>query len=192
MVKLALTQIASTDVRNRISFALRRGMSEWGVPGITTLLLAFALAIVLIFWVWPAARRLDVLEARAIDSSSPPMALIVPATIIDNGGLGSFYKNFPPESLILDITGQINQLADHSGMRIIQADYRASDDRSGVIRYDMTVSGKGSYPQLRTFTAECLTRFPTLSLEAITLSRTTVTESIVEAQFRFSVYLRGT
>jgi Tfp pilus assembly protein PilO len=111
--------------------------------------------------------------------------------ISDTGDLSGFYRSFPPETLILDITGQINQVAVRSGMGIAQAEYRANDDRSGMVRYEVTVSAHGTYPQLRTFTAECLTRFPTLSLEGLTLSRATVTDSAIDAQFRFSVYLRG-
>jgi hypothetical protein len=167
-------------------------MRESGAPGIGALLLVCALAIFIIFWVWPTARHLQFLEARAIVRAATPMQPAAPLSIRDDGELLGFYKSFPPETFILDITGQVNQVAERSGMGITQADYRANDDRSGMVRYEVTVSAHGTYPQLRTFTAECLTRFPTLSLEALTLSRATVSDSAIDAQFRFSVYLRGT
>lgn len=192
-MKTAPAPDAWNDVRDRLHFALHRGARAWGAPGIAALLLAFGLSIFSVFGVWPAARHLQLLEARATTHAATPMMRpTIPISIRDTADLSGFYKSFPPETLILDITGQINQVAERAGMGIAQADYRANDDRSGMVRYEVTVSAHGTYPQLRTFTAECLTRFPTLSLEGLTLSRATVTDSAIDAQFRFSVYLRGT
>jgi hypothetical protein len=191
MVKAGLKSDRWNDFRNRLHFALRRGARVWGAPGIYALLLACGLAIFSVFGMWPAARHLQLLEARAIEQGAAPMRPRAPISISDTSELSGFYKGFPPETLILYITGQINRVAERSGTGITLADYRANDDRSGMVRYEVTVSAHGTYPQLRTFTADCLTHFPTLALEGLTLSRASVTDSAIDAQFRFSVYLRG-
>jgi hypothetical protein len=191
-MKAALTPDVWKEVRNRLQFEFRRGVQAWGAPGMGALLLGCGLAMFAIFGVWPAMQRVQLLEARALEHLSTPMQPTAPVSISDTSELSGFYKSFPPETLILNITDQINQIAERSGMGIDKADYHASDDRSGLIRYEVSVSARGTYPQLRTFTAECLTRSPTLSLESLTLSRATVTDSAIEAQFRFSVYVRGT
>jgi hypothetical protein len=157
------------------------------------MVLAFSLAVFAIFWILPAAHRLVILEARPLEHSSTASLPTAIPPIADTTGLpDGFYKSFPPDGLVLDITGQINQVADQSGMRISQADYRVNQDLSGLVRYEVSLSAHGTYPQLRRFTAACLTHFPTLSLDSLALSRSTVTDSTIDAQFRFSIYFAAT
>jgi Tfp pilus assembly protein PilO len=177
------------DIKYRVRFALHRGARIWGAPGIVTVLLACCLTAFAIFWIAPSVRRLAILEARSTERSSLPSLPTVTGQDTETNDLSGFYKSFPPQSLVLDITGQINQVAEQSGMRITQAEYRPNQDLSGLVRYEVSLSARGTYSQLRSFTAACLTRFPTLSLDALTLSRSTATEVAIDAQFRFSIYL---
>jgi len=179
------------NMKDRVRFSLRRGARIWGAPGMVTVLLACCLTAFAIFWIAPSVRRLAILEARSVEHSSVPSLPSETGQITKANNLSGFYKSFPPQSLVLDITGQINQVAEQSGMRITQAEYRPSEDFSGLVRYELSLSARGTYDQLRRFTAACLTRFPTLSLDALTFSRSTATELAIDAQFRFSIYLRA-
>ena len=181
------------DLKDRLRFSLRQSVQVWGVLGIVTMMLAFSLAAFAIVWILPAAHRLVILEARSLEPTSIASLPTAITPITETTGLlDGFYKSFPPDGLVLDITGQINQVADQSGMRISQADYRVNQDLSGLIRYEVSLSAHGTYPQLRRFTAACLTYFPTLSLDSLALSRSTVTDSTIDAQFRFSIYFAAT
>jgi hypothetical protein len=177
------------NIKDRVRFSLHRGARIWGAPGIVTVLLAFCLTAFAIFWIAPSVRRLTILEARLVERSSVPSLPTVTAQNTETNDLSGFYKSFPPQSLVLDITGEFNKVAEQSGMRITQAEYRPNQDLSGLIRYEVSLSARGTYPQLRSFTAACLTQFPTLSLDALTFSRSTATELAIDAQFRFSIYL---
>jgi hypothetical protein len=173
-----------------IRFSLRSALQVWGLQGAASLALACGIVAFAALWIMPAARRLADVEANSSAHSSTPMQprAITPTTA--TSALFDFHKSFPPESLILAITDQLSQVADHSGMHITQADYRANQDLSGLTRYEVSLSARGTYPQLRGFTAATLTGFPTLSLDGLSLSRSSVTDSTIDAQFRFSIYLR--
>jgi len=177
------------NVGDRLRFSLRAATRVWGTPGIAAALLACAVVAFVAIWMFPGMRQLARLEARSSEPSLIPMLPRAGAPLGATASLLGFYKNFPPETLILVMTDQINQAADHAGVRITQADYRANEDLSGLARYEMSLAARGSYAQLRAFTAACLTQFPTLSLDGLTLSRSTVTDSAIDAQFRLSVYL---
>jgi hypothetical protein len=178
------------ETQNRIRFWLRSALQVWGLQGMASLALVCGIVAFAVLWIMPAARRLADIEANSAAHSATPIrpTAITPTTA--TGALFDFYKSFPPESLILAITDQLSQAADHSGMHITQADYRANQDLSGLTRYEVSLAARGTYPQLRSFTAATLTDFPTLSLDGLSLSRSSVTDSAIDAQFRFSIYLR--
>jgi hypothetical protein len=176
-------------LKYRLRFSLRSTLGVWGPSGIAAVVLACCIVVFGVFWILPAVRRLEVIEVRSAERSSIPILRSAFTPITATNELFGFYKSFPPGTLILTITDQINQVAEHSGIHITQADYRVNDDLSGLVRYEVSLTARGAYPQLRSFTAACLTGFPTLSLDGLTLSRSSVTDTAIDAQFRFSIYM---
>jgi len=169
-------------------FAWRFWRNRWGL--LATSIISLGLTCFLVFGVIPARNRLAELEASHLTSAAlerrPSQKEIGPDI---HRTLELFQRTFPPRSLLLEISGQINEAADKSGLHLSAADYRMIPDRSGLLRYVIDMSARGNYVQVRRFVAACLTGFPTLTLDGVTLSRLTPNESTIDTQFHFSLYL---
>jgi hypothetical protein len=176
-------------IGDRLRFAVRQAAHIWGIGGILTALSGLGVLLFAAFWILPAAQHLADLRAIPIDALSSEIVHGAEPRNDIGRDLDVFDGSFPPQTLVLDVTNQLNQAADQSGVRIGQADYRANQDPSGLFRYEMAFSTHATYAQVRRFIATSLTSFPTLSLDSVTLSRSSANDVLIEAQFHFSLYL---
>ncbi len=58
------------------------------------------------------------------------------------------------------------------------------------VALDMVLPLNGSYVQLRRFVARALSEIPALALEGVSFNRQSVSDATIEAQLRFSLYLK--
>jgi hypothetical protein len=105
--------------------------------------------------------------------------------------LDAFYGSFPGDDALTDLLAKLHGLGDEHGLALQQADYRAADERGQRLgQYRITVPAVATYPQLKQFLAAVLTEMPNLSLDQLSLQRRAMTDSRVEVQMQFTLYLR--
>ncbi|RTL57713.1 MAG: hypothetical protein EKK46_02640 [Rhodocyclaceae bacterium] len=109
--------------------------------------------------------------------------------------LEQFYRFFPNAEgdALTEALGKIYAAASAENLTLDQGDYRLSPETVGhLVRYDITLPVKGSYPHLRRFLAAALKDVPTLALEGISFNRQAAADIGINAQLRLTLYLRGT
>jgi hypothetical protein len=174
----------------RLRRELLGAWDDWGAIGVACVVLALMLALFIGGWILPATRTLSDLR-KTSDDRLLARPIVKRNALIAHAAkpLDEFRRNFPPASLILSITADLDHQAQEAGLNVAQADYHHSKDASGLERYDISLAARATYPQIRRFTAASLTHFPTLSLDGIILSRNSVSDPVLDAQFQYSVYL---
>jgi hypothetical protein len=179
------------EVGDRARFLLRMALERWGMPGLGTLLLGVGLLLFAACWLLPAREQLAALRASRVAVLTMPTKSVAAVDRVKQPAelWQVFNESFPPQTLILAITDQLNKAASESGLGITQADYRLNSDPSGLARYEVALAAHATYPQVRRFAAACITRFPTLSLDGLTMSRASATDPTIDAQFRLSIYV---
>lgn len=107
--------------------------------------------------------------------------------------LAQFYAYFPDAKgeALTDALSKIYAAAAAANLTLDQGDYRLAPEVSGqLVRYDIAFPVKGNYPHLRKFLAQVLKDVPNLALEGIIFNRQAAVDIGVDAQLRFTLYLR--
>lgn len=176
---------------HQLKFTLRLSTSRVGIAGWTLACAILVLSLFDLCWVLPAVLHRAALETPAPTTSANPRDRIQSAApSAPEDGLAAFYHSFPPESLMLNTTAQLNSAADDAGVHISQADYHLVQDPSGLERADIALTAHATYPKFRQFTATVLTYFPTTALDGLAISRNSATDGNLEIQFHFSLFVR--
>lgn len=119
-----------------------------------------------------------------------------PAQQVALGGqteeLRRFYALFPPVESLSDELERLYGLARASGLDLLQGEYRAERQRSGLVSYRITLPVRGNYSQLRRFVGAVLKDMPIASIDTLKFERKKSADSLLEAQVRLTLYLRPT
>jgi hypothetical protein len=106
--------------------------------------------------------------------------------------LANFYAFFPPLGSTPDWLQRIFGLAESQGLRLEAGEYKLRRDRDfKLVRYELTLPVRGSYPQIREFVSHVLTDVPASSLDELSLRREDPGSSTVEARIRLTLHLAG-
>ena len=138
-------------------------------PGTAALAVATLLALTAGLWHWQAARRLDhgaetVARLRGELPSSITMSAESP--------VADFVQRLPADPLIDPVVGQFQRSSARNGVIFVSVSTAPHDATVQTLgRTDLSVTLRGSYPNLKTALAESLDRFPALVLQRMTLRR---------------------
>ncbi|MBN9461381.1 MAG: hypothetical protein J0H00_09160 [Burkholderiales bacterium] len=106
--------------------------------------------------------------------------------------LAQLHGRLPPVSgqAQLDALARLHGAAQACRLALEQGSYRLEMQPGETIaRFDITVTAKGSYPQLRRFILRALGDDATLALESMRLSRQSIGDARIDGELRFSVFL---
>lgn len=104
--------------------------------------------------------------------------------------LGNFYNAFPAIGTAPDLLDRIYRAAERRGLTLMQGEYRARAERSGLLtRYQITLPVNGPYLQVREFLAEVLRQIPFIALDNVSFQREKIGETAVEARINLTLYL---
>ena len=173
-----------------LQFVFRKTIMGWGSAEWAIACMAVALMLFELVWLLPAA----VMQTTSYPAPAKGLSLMTSdstGTPINDSGraIDAFYGSFPPRSLILDITAQLNRAAEESGVRISQADYHLNQGPGALSRLDIALVTHATYAQLREFTTAALVLLPTTSLDGLSISRNGPSDVALDTQFRFSVFV---
>lgn len=127
-----------------------------------------------------AARQAKARPAPAVEASPPPSAR-----------LDQFYAGFPEAGEIPAVIRSLLEIAGKHALALDQGQYRLVSEPGGmVMRYQMKLPVRGTYPQLRAFVEQALAQLPALALDSVEFRREAVGAAGLESVVEFSLYVR--
>lgn len=104
--------------------------------------------------------------------------------------LAEFYRIFPNEKNLLPWLEKVFAVAQSQGIKLDQGEYRVTRDRVGkLVRFQMTLPLRSSYPQIRNFLISLRAEIPIAAMEHLQFERQKVNDSEVEAKIKLALYL---
>lgn len=104
--------------------------------------------------------------------------------------LAEFYRVFPAEKDSPQWLDRIAAAAQSRGLSLDYGEYKATLDKSGkLVRYQMLLPLKGSYPQVRQFLSALPAEAPVVALESVQFERQKVADPLIEARIKLVLYL---
>jgi len=129
----------------------------------------------------PAHQRLAALDPAPAATSSTA----APARELDK-----LYAQFPAVTAIGEQLEHIHRLARASGLDLTQGEYRLERPTAGLWPYRVSLPVRGSYAQMRVFIAAVLKELPAVAVDALRFERKRASETRLDAQLRFTLYVR--
>ncbi len=164
---------------------LRLAAMRLGLAGCVALALLAAGALALA-WSLKARRLahepLPPAPAQLAQAAPPPTS---------NENLDHFYASLGEKRHAEQQVRQLFDIAAKTGLALQQGDYKFSVDKaSRVATYQVTLPVKGAYQNIWQFSMQALTAIPFAALDDIAFRRETISEPVVEARLRFTLYLK--
>lgn len=104
--------------------------------------------------------------------------------------LAEFYRVFPNDKNLLPWLEKIFTLAQGQKISLDRGEYKVTSDKVGkLMRFQMNLSLKGEYPQIRKYLDSLLAEIPIVSLEYFQLGRQKIGDPALEARIRLALYL---
>ncbi|HZP92634.1 MAG TPA: GspMb/PilO family protein [Burkholderiales bacterium] len=130
--------------------------------------------------------RLKLLEAQP-ENQAP-----VEEPLRADAQLAAFYGKLQSAPQAPEVVHRLHAAARSAGLVLDRGEYRPLPDPSGkLVRYQIVLPVKGSYPQVRRFLAQAMRDMPGLALDGIGFQRDKGGPTTIEAQLRLTVFLRA-
>ncbi|HEY4373035.1 MAG TPA: hypothetical protein VGN52_13985 [Burkholderiales bacterium] len=170
-------------------FDIRRTIGISGLVGIAGLVAAFVCWCI---WVHGSDASLKQLrqEVRAAREQARRRPVAAPPPTTDEQ-LRAFVGRFPPRTQIGAALDNFSRLATAHQLLLPTGDYKFTESKNlHVSRYELHFPVRGSYAQVYGLIAAALNAMPNLSLDEIAIKRESRQATEIEAQLRFSLYLK--
>lgn len=153
--------------------------------GLAVLALVFFMAAVL-----PQKQVLQELKSRVEAMQQVQPDASGRTRLNDNQALQVFYDFLPRSDSSPYWISELDRIARENGVELNSSDYRLMMEKeSKLVRYEIQLPLRGTYPQIRAFIAGALQSVPTLALTDISIRRETIQAGRVEARLSMSLYL---
>jgi hypothetical protein len=172
-------------VKARAERLLRR-LGAFGVLGIGVLI---ACAAFYVSALEPAAQELDAQRAalERLRARTPYQPVAANGRAEE---LRRFYNLFPAAGDLTNEVERVHRLARRAGLDLAQGDYRLERRAVGLWAYRVNLPVRGTYAQLREFSASVLKEMPVASIEALRFERKRAADPQLEAQVRLTLHVR--
>ena len=112
------------------------------------------------------------------------------AKLNDNQALQVFYDFLPRSDSSPYWISELDRIARDSGVELNSSNYRLTMEKeSKLVRYEIQLPLRGTYPQIRAFIAGTLQAIPALALTDIIIRRETIQIGRVDARLNMYLYL---
>jgi hypothetical protein len=130
-------------------------------------------------------RRISALHTQSTLTMDVEQDMLTPAQ-----QLKRFRDFFPKQATASHWISKLYDAAAQQNLSLDQGDYQFTQDKdSNLIRCEILLPIKGDYVQIRKFIARVLTDVPSLALDTIVFNRQKITDTTVDAQLGFTLYL---
>lgn len=141
----------------------------------------------------PAQARLDTAQNRAAElheASSRGSKSFNNSKLSTEEQLAEFYGKFPAEWKSPQWLEKLVVLAQSSGLKLNDGEYKATRDKVGrLVSYQMSLRVQGTYPQIRKFLTDLPGELPMVALENVQFERQVIADANVEAKIKLVLYL---
>lgn len=169
---------------------LRQLQRYLGLTGTLGAGLLIASVLAYFFAVMPAQHHAMALVQQLSQTQSSPPVDVNARPEGDSAKLSVFYKRFDDISSLPLWLESLHKLAAELKLEQIEGEYKlTADDDGKIVRYEIQLPVKGSYPDVRHFMDEAAKRIPNLGLRDIDLRRKAVEDGTVEARMTFILFL---
>ena len=105
--------------------------------------------------------------------------------------LTEFYSRLKSQADVPEVVRGLHRSADAAGLRYARGDYRPQRDASGkMLRYQITLPVRGTYPEVRRFLAQALREEPALALDGVGF-QTDQSGGGLETRVQFTLFVRA-
>ena len=163
-----------------------------GTFGLIGLAVAMGGLVIYLFAVLPAERQaqFSAAQLRNLRVQSPITPVAEPSPIGGSAALTEFYGQFPTVQTLPDMLKTLYALAQKHNIILKRGDFKFGNAQGDkLLRYEITLPVKCSYPDLRSFINEVAHNLPTMGLSEINLKRETVGDNMVNAKLAFVLFL---
>lgn len=106
--------------------------------------------------------------------------------------LATFYASLAQPGKVPDLLRRLHRAAADQRLVVEQAEYRPLPDPAGrLVRYQILLPAKGSYPQVRRFLAQATRELPALAVNGVTFQRQHVGDELLDAQVKLTLFVQG-
>lgn len=131
--------------------------------------------------------RAEMARLRASTADSTQQAAVVHDPAAD---LGAFYATLARPAQIPDLLRRLHRAAADQGLVVEQGEYRPVPDPDGrLVRYQILLPARGTYPEVRRFLAQASRTVPALALEGVAFQRQQIGDEMLEAQIKFTLFV---
>lgn len=175
----------------RLVFSER--LSALGLPGrLGAALLLFAAAYAA-FVVIPADAELARLQANVATAQERLARVQAGMDVLPESPtrqLEQFHRTLPAQAAATQAIDRIYAAAGAESLSLARGEYvLVADPETRLVRYQIVLPVRGSYPQLRRFLAAALEAVPALSLETVEFQRKQIAETELEGRIRMTLHL---
>lgn len=182
------------DATTRLTlWRVQRAVRTMGWPAIGGVALAVFAAGLFVSSVMPLQTQVAALreQVRQLETHSVGGRSRTTETAYPDAQLDAFYGEFPRRQQAPETVRRLHAHARSAGLVLERGEYRPLPDTSGkLVRYQIQLPVRGSYPQVRDFLGRAMRSTPGLALDGIGFQREDDSQAI-EAQLRFTVFLRA-
>jgi hypothetical protein len=171
-----------TRVAPQLRYQLLR-VGPAGLAGAAATLAAVIIASIALFSIRSAT---DSLAAQLLAAQQHPHVVATPQEAI-----GHVVSSLPTRDQMPAVIAEVLKQAHEAGVRLDKGQYTYSPARAGVGRYQLEIPVKAEYPNVRDFINRTLTAVPSAGLDKLHIERKVVGDSVVNADVRFVVFVRG-
>jgi hypothetical protein len=157
-----------------------------GPVGQAGLAALFAAAVMAVSVLLPARNAIETLIADIAQAQHPH------APGKAEQGVPRFVASLPTRDQIPTVIGQVFHQAQQAGVPLDTGHYAFSAAKAGSLgRYDLEFPVKAGYPNVRDFINRTLTAIPAAGLVGLHVERKAVGDTVVNADIRFVIFVRG-
>ena len=129
-----------------------------------------------------AAAALPAAPAQLVEAPPPPNA---------NENLAAFYQTLGEKRYAEQQVKILFGIAAKTNLSLDQGEYKFGYDKaSRVSTYQITLPVRGPYANIWQFNLQALAAMPFAALDEVNFRRETITDHVVEARLRFTLYLK--
>ena len=174
----------------KLAHLLRR-MRNRDRLAIAAMVIALLAIVAEVAFVLPLELQVQHKKAAAA-ARTPNLAHAGAAADSPRAQLAAFYGQLPSIGEARDLVHRLHSHARDAGLQLDRGEYRPpTGPASELLRYQVVLPVTGTYPQVRRFLMAAMQDMPNLALDAVDFRREPGSPPRVEAQLRFTGFMRG-
>jgi hypothetical protein len=140
---------------------------------------------------WALASRQAQQAAAAALPAAPTQLVEAPPPPNANENLAAFYATLGEKRYAEQQVKILFGIAAKTNLSLDQGEYKFGYDKaSRVSTYQITLPVRGPYANIWQFSLQALAAMPFAALDEVNFRRETITDPVVEARLRFTLYLK--